>query len=463
MMWNRLSKSNSDTITITNKLEGSLDEYQGDIEYLEKELEVVKESVLIPYIDLRARDNDLNDDLLEEVKIAFNEISNKERTIKHVVQLMDFLLERYSKVTEDYAEKVEKLASLEEDNTYLKDNVISNLTTKLDRAEKNIEEMERHLITAENEVRDLKLQQMAKPQENSVLKSMNALEQRVRRQSILDSGARINGLEEALQKYKSNTAKLEKQLDTKSKKLEDLKKENESLRRDLDIAIENREVIENDIAELNKMKVSLEKEFGEAVENRETEINKLKKQLLSIQEEYDKTIKENKELESKLSIFRSSKNSDSPNVKPIKNGDRIDTQASNNDEDPSKKFDDHFQDADSESDNSLSFDDIDHYNVTIHNRGTCENLGDFINSRTSLHEEMQVGPDLLMKSANSIPPDEDFARLVDRGTQTHKDYQHEQELLQLKPIEEEKFSTSINEDYCMSIDLGQIKNNVSES
>jgi chromosome segregation ATPase len=375
MIWNRLSKSNSDTITITNKLANNLEEYQGDIEYLEKELEIVKESVLIPYIDIRARENDLNDDLLEEVKIAFNEISNKEKTIKHVVQLMDFLLERYSKITEDYTEKAEKLACLEEDNLYLRDNVISNLTTKLDRAEKNIEEMERHLITAENEVRDVKLQQIAKPQENLVLKSMNALEQRVRRQSLLDSSTRINGLEEALQKYKSNIAILEKQLDSKTKKLEDLKKENESLRKDLDIAIENREVTENDMAELNKMKMSLEQEFGEAVENRETEINKLKKQLLSVQEEYDKVVKDNKELESKLSIFRSSKSSESPTRQPMKNGDRIDTQASNNDDDPSKRFDEHIQDAESGSDNDLSFDDIDPYYhrqniMTVQSRGT---------------------------------------------------------------------------------------------
>ena len=80
-----------------------------------------------------------------------------------------------------------------------------------------------------------------------------------------------------------------------------------------------------------------------------------------------------------------------------------------------------------------------------------------------MHEDLPPGPDLLMKSANSIPPDEDFARLVDRGIQTHKDYQQEQELLQLKPIEEEKFSSTINEDYSMSIDLGQLKQNRSES
>jgi hypothetical protein len=86
-----------------------------------------------------------------------------------------------------------------------------------------------------------------------------------------------------------------------------------------------------------------------------------------------------------------------------------------------------------------------------------------LNSRTSIHEDVDPGVDLLMKSANSIPPDEDFSRLVDKGIQTHRDYQHEQERLQLKPIEEEKFSSSINEDYSMSIDLGQLKQNRSES
>ena len=63
-----------------------------DLEYLYQELDVFKEKLQLPYIDRRAREDDLNDDLLEEVKTAFEEISNKEKDLKQAVQVMEFLL-----------------------------------------------------------------------------------------------------------------------------------------------------------------------------------------------------------------------------------------------------------------------------------------------------------------------------------------------------------------------------------
>ena len=123
-MWGKESKSIYDAHTITNELTTNSDSYQVDLEYLQKELEALKQSVKVTYIDKRARENDLNEDLLEEVKTAFNEISNKEKSIKQVIQLMEFLLERYSNLSSDYSEKIDKLETLEDDNTYLRDNVV---------------------------------------------------------------------------------------------------------------------------------------------------------------------------------------------------------------------------------------------------------------------------------------------------------------------------------------------------
>jgi len=123
-MWGKESKSIDDAHTITNELTTNSDSYQVDLEYLQKELEALKQSVKVTYIDKRARENDLNEDLLEEVKTAFNEISNKEKSIKQVIQLMEFLLERYSNLSSDYSEKIDKLETLEDDNTYLRDNVV---------------------------------------------------------------------------------------------------------------------------------------------------------------------------------------------------------------------------------------------------------------------------------------------------------------------------------------------------
>jgi len=123
-MWGKESKSIDDAHTITNELTTNSDSYQVDLEYLQKELEALKQSVKVAYIDKRARENDLNEDLLEEVKTAFNEISNKEKSIKQVIQLMEFLLERYSNLSSDYSEKIDKLETLEDDNTYLRDNVV---------------------------------------------------------------------------------------------------------------------------------------------------------------------------------------------------------------------------------------------------------------------------------------------------------------------------------------------------
>lgn len=129
-----------------------------DIEYLENELRTLKETVEIPYIDKRAHDDDLSEDLLEEVKTAFNEISNKEKTLKQVFQVMEFVLEKYSNLSEDYKETSYKLTTAEDDISYLKENIIVPLNEKIEKNEINMQEMERQLVKAETEIRDLKRQ-----------------------------------------------------------------------------------------------------------------------------------------------------------------------------------------------------------------------------------------------------------------------------------------------------------------
>ena len=62
--------------------------------------------------------------------------------------------------------------------------------------------MECQLVKAEKEARDYKERLAMKRPETSVINSMQALEQRVRRQSILDTGGKINGLEATIQNYK---------------------------------------------------------------------------------------------------------------------------------------------------------------------------------------------------------------------------------------------------------------------
>lgn len=63
-----------------------------DLDYFTQELEYLKQSLKTPYIDKRAREDNLKDDLLEEIKIAFDEIANKEKNMKQLIQVMEFIL-----------------------------------------------------------------------------------------------------------------------------------------------------------------------------------------------------------------------------------------------------------------------------------------------------------------------------------------------------------------------------------
>lgn len=180
-----------------------------DLDYLYNELSNLKENVKIPYIDRRAKNDDLNEDLLEEVKTAFSEIATKEKTLKQLIQVMEFVLDKYSNLSEDYDEATYKLTNTEDDNNYMRETVIPGLHDKLDRNEKRMEEMERQLFKAEGEVRELRTQLNNKKPETTVINNIEALEKRVRRQSLLDSTGKINGLEEAIKRYKDISTEME--------------------------------------------------------------------------------------------------------------------------------------------------------------------------------------------------------------------------------------------------------------
>ena len=162
------------------------------------------------------------------------------------------------------------------------------------------------------------------------------------------------------------------------------------------------------------------------------------------------------ELESKLAKL-CSKSSDSPISKVIKNGDRVETQASN-DDDPTKRFDDHIADAESDSDHEILFDNQENFTVTLHNRETSENLADFLmmGSRNSYHGDTgyEDEHDGFLRNLNRQNTD-DLARLVDKCIQTERN-EPKTFALKLEPIEEEKYNTAI-QDESVDIDLDDLR------
>ena len=113
-----------------------------DLDYLEQELLDLKEYLQTPYIDRRARENDIDIDPLEELKTSFNEINQKEKTLKQVLQVFEFVLKKYTSLTDSYKEIADKYKIMQDDLNY-KDNVIETLNEKIERAQTNLEEMEK--------------------------------------------------------------------------------------------------------------------------------------------------------------------------------------------------------------------------------------------------------------------------------------------------------------------------------
>lgn len=442
-MWDRMNDYDKEDVLL-------------DLDFLEQELNILKEANKVAYIDKRARENDLSDDLLEEVKTAFHEIANKEKTLKQVTQVLEFLLEHYTNLSENFKEATYRLKSAEDDNIHLRDNVIVGLNSKLDRHEKTITEMEQQLVKAESEVRDLKRQLSKKKPETAVISSMKELEQRVRRQSMIDTNGKISGLEEALNSYKSNSKDMESTIAKQSSKIDELKKEVTKLKKDLYTSYDNFDRLQRDTAQMTKMKSSLEAEFQVAVDTRDSQIDQLYKQLDCWKEEYEQVLRRNMELESKLAKL-CSKSTDSPISKIVKNGDRVETQASN-DDDPAKRFDEHIADAESDSDQEILFDNQENFTVTLRNRETSENLADLLmmGSRNSYHGDTgyEDEHDGFLRNLNRQNTD-DLSRLVDRAIQTEKDGP-KNFTIRLESIEEEKYNTGIQDD-SVDIDLDVLR------
>ena len=340
-----------------------------DLDYLDRELEALKYSLEVPYIDRRARDNDLGDDLLEEVKTAFTEIANKEKTIKQVVQVMEFLLKKYSSITEDYQDTSERLNTSESDLNHYKKDIVGNLHIKLERTDNNLQKMEQQLVKSENEVRDLKRQLNAKIPETSVLNGMKDIESRVRRQSAFDNNYKINGLEEALKSHESNHQELEDQIKEQQEENDRLEEQNDNLEEELQTLYASQDVFQNDFKALNSIKQGLEVEFIEVVEAKESEIDRLTKDLLYYKEEYERTLRINKEVELKFSRLLVKSTSSSPEREIRKNADRVDTSASIED-DPIKRINEGESDSGSDSERDIYFGEEKNYIITTNDRAS---------------------------------------------------------------------------------------------
>ena len=330
----------------------------------------------------------------------------------------------------------EDLTRSENDLRHCKESVIANLAIKLQRAESNYEEVENELIKAENEIRSLKRQMNNNKPASYVLDSMNEIETRVRRQSMMETSGRINGLEEAIKVRESSNKEMKAKIEDQDEQIFDLTKENKKLKKEIQTANDNNERIQGDVELLNKMKAEFEVEFSEVVDKKDNEVRMLSKQLQELREEYGSLLRNKKDLEGKLTIFKLKSNSSSPERKPFEKGDeRIDTSHTN--EDDALRID---GEESQESDNEVIFDDLVH-EVDYKPEENYENLGEFIGNRNSYYgrdtynfnnggEQIQVMDD---------PEEDDLERMVDEGTQTIQGYSSELKL-NLKPVEEEKYS-----------------------
>ena len=316
---------------------------------------------------------------------------------------------------------------------------------KLERTQNDLEEMEDELIKAETEIRDLKMKSSYSKPEVSVLNSITEMETRVRKQSLLETSGKINGLEEALKYHESSNKEMENKLDFYEKEALRLSKENKQLQQELYTANENNERIQKDIEQFNKMKVAFEVEFTEVVDAKDKEIGQLEKHISSIKEEYKSILRKNMEIEAKLSKFRLKSNQSSPGNKHEIQGERIDTSATN--EEDELKFG---WEGDAEPEGMIIFDGEINENVNYRLSDTYENLGDLMWSRNSYYgrdAEKFLSNGETVEIIENV--EDDFERLVDIGTQTITGYSTQLQL-DLKPIEEEKYSTSL-QNYSMEL------------
>ncbi|CAI2364045.1 unnamed protein product [Moneuplotes crassus] len=407
-----------------------------DLDYLYQELDLLKSSLEVPYIDKRAKDDDLNEDLLEEVKIAFNEISLKEKGMKQLIQIMEFALDKYSTLSDEHRDTKSKLSSSENELTYYKDTIVANMTIQLERNENNLEDLEEELIKAEREIRELKEQINNQKPEVTIFKNIQEMEKRVRRQSMLETRGHITGLEEALETTKSTNQKIKGNLDSLKQEIVMLSKENKKLKRELQNAYDNNDRIARDVEELNKMKSAFEAEFTEVVDSKDNEITQLAKRQEHLMEELKRAGKKNKELEGKMSKFKEITSKSPVRARAEIQVDRIDTSASNEDD---------LKEEEKRSTTSVEdmFDEDIRENANYERRGTYESLKEVMGNRNSYYgretETFLNGGDV--EELKDDDSDEDFERMVDVGTQTVENTLDSR--ISLKTIEEEKYQTTL--------------------
>lgn len=213
------------------------------------------------------------EDLLREsLGIALKELSQKDGTLKQVLQVFEFVLAKYKALGEEFKEASEELRRAQDAAEY-KAGLVESLNVKLERAVENLDELELQNARYEEEIEKLKRQVQAREPGKEVIKSINAMEQRVRKQSELDSYDKICGLEVAIDSLKADKCQLELRLTSKTEKVRKLKRE----LCELSVVQEEYDLLKSEMNRVVRMKSQLEAQMTSVLEEKEGEIDFLKK------------------------------------------------------------------------------------------------------------------------------------------------------------------------------------------
>lgn len=403
-----------------------------DFEQIEQELEELKYELETPYIDKRAINNE---NILEELQACFNEVSEKEKTLKQLIQVFEFVIEKNNDVTESYKEIYHTLRASEEDNIF-KDSLIKGYKEKILKLEEAVDKMEQQNVDLQHDALKLQRQLKTKDIENMPQNHLQAFEARVKRQSLIDTSGTISGLQEALKSSRSDQEEMESTIDDKNNIIDNLKRENTQLLNNYNEQTRKFKSLEDDLSKMNEMKQQLENEFNLAVHDHEAHIENLIKQRDTCKSEYAILQKTYKELEVKLG-----KVCNKVDTKP--SSGRVETEASNNEDDPAKKYEVVSEEAD---DNQSINSDLfrgDQYELVAERRDTYEKIGDLMN-RSSYYGEIEFLDDPRSRGPSFEKKPDDLVRFIDQSTQTsnHPDIP----VLNLNKVEESKFLPSINEE-----------------
>jgi hypothetical protein len=105
-----------------------------DIESLASRIQEIREETAEPFLDKRARETSGEVDMLEELQVAYDEITNKETLIGSLVQMTEFLLETASKLMNDN-EMIQRTKTELIETLDARESLIESLQSRMDRSE----------------------------------------------------------------------------------------------------------------------------------------------------------------------------------------------------------------------------------------------------------------------------------------------------------------------------------------